>query len=91
MKVFNFLMFHVFYSRCVPESFRWLNIKNRTKDAEKILQKAAKCNNSSIVGLALQAHTKTSEEKKKPERVSYIVLFKSCKLFVLMISQGFIW
>eukprot|EP00111_Clytia_hemisphaerica_P008652 TCONS_00025298-protein len=83
-------MFGLITCICVPESFRWLHVKGRTAEAEKILQKASNCNNTNFINdLSLEKYQNSSQEKAK--KVSYLVLFKSCKLFVMMISQAFIW
>lgn len=76
--------------RCVPESVRWLTVRGKTKEAEKILHKAAQRNKKRSSNLTLKSDD-TNDDTKKKKKTSYIDLFRSCRMAKLTLAQAFMW
>nr|CDJ96318.1 Major facilitator superfamily MFS-1 domain containing protein [Haemonchus contortus] len=76
----------------LPESPRWLILMNRVEDAEKIIRKACKNNNSSLPSdLGLVRHAEKRKWMKKDERPHYFHLFRAAELRVRNIMLFIIW
>uniref|UniRef100_A0A1I7XTJ4 MFS domain-containing protein n=1 Tax=Heterorhabditis bacteriophora TaxID=37862 RepID=A0A1I7XTJ4_HETBA len=76
----------------LPESPRWLILVGRVEDAENIIRKACKNNNSRLPSdLGLVRHAEKRKWMKKDERPSYFHLFRASELRVRNAMLFVIW
>ncbi|XP_065651406.1 solute carrier family 22 member 4 isoform X2 [Hydra vulgaris] len=71
----------------MPESARWLRVKNQISLAEKVLKQIAKCNKKPWPNACLSAISENSKQKK----TSYIYVFYPLKVFLSTSMQFFLW
>jgi len=82
----------IFLGIFVPESVRWLNLQGRTKEAEKILRRAARMNKRTISPLvSLKPAAGDIENNNKKKSASYWDLFGNCKILKIVLAQAFLW
>ncbi|CEF60776.1 Solute carrier family 22 member 13 [Strongyloides ratti] len=82
------------YQFFVPESPRWLVSKKRYSEADKILNKAAKMNNSSMPEKwweEIESLNDSEVNKTKKKHLTYSDLFKTPKIRLRSIVAFFIW
>ena len=72
------------FSRCVPESVRWLLVSDRKDEARKILEKVARVNKKQMPEDELFVPMKKSKK-------GLLELFKTKRLITLSLIQCYAW
>ncbi|CAB3399456.1 unnamed protein product [Caenorhabditis bovis] len=76
----------------LPESPRWLILNSRVKDAERIIRKACRYNNSRLPSdLGIVRHAEKRKWMRRNEKPSYFHLFRSKELTFRNIVLFIIW
>ena len=87
-----FSLSSIFYYHCsisyffVTESARWFRSVQRYDDSKKVLRKIARYNKKHF-----DENLEITESKKSMRRTTPLDLFKTNKLAVYTLSQGFVW